>query len=83
MSSKTPYEIRLELLRLARDHLESTYRSQCEFATQMMSIYNKAGESAIEANLEAMKGLVPKTFSIEDIVAKANELYSFVGKNRP
>lgn len=75
-TNKTPYEIRLELLQMAKDHLESTFKAQCDFAAQLI-----AGlVTANKANLAELQALVPKAYTIEEIMAKATELYSFVQK---
>ena len=77
-ASKTPYEIRLEILQMAKDHLETAYKSQVEFSFKMMEalIATQVGDS--KKLQEEMQKLIPVPFTIEDITKKAAELYSFV-----
>lgn len=75
-SSKTPYEIRLEVLQMAKDHLDATFSAQAEFATKMMNTLIATNKATI-AELQA---LVPQAYTIEEITKKAAELYSFVQK---
>lgn len=76
MSTKTPYEIRLELLQMAKDHLDATFKAQVDFSTQMIN----ALVAANKASVEEMKKLVPQAYTFDDITKKAAELYSFVLK---
>ena len=75
-SSKTPYEIRLELLQMAKDHLDATFKAQVDFALQMTT----AMVAANTATVEEMKRLIPQPYTVDDITAKASELYSFILK---
>lgn len=77
-ASKTPYEIRLEILQMAKDHLETSFKAQVEFSTKMMEalIATQVGDS--KKLQEEMQKLIPVPFTIEDITKKAAELYSFV-----
>lgn len=73
-SSKTPYEIRLELLQMAKDHLESSFKAQVDFATQMTA----ALVAANKATVEELQKFAPKTYTVDDITKKATELYAFI-----
>ena len=75
-STKTPYEIRLELLQMAQAHLHNTAEQQLNFMTKFMEKTQLAGIHT----LQELQKAVPKSYSIEDIIAKANELYAFVQK---
>lgn len=74
--SKTPYEIRLELLQMAKDHLESTFKAQVDFATQMTA----ALVAANKATVEELQKFAPKAYTVDDITKKASELYAFILK---
>lgn len=76
MSSKTPYEIRLELLAMAKDYLEQQQNLAHGFAQQAFA-------KAVQANVtaaEQWKTFIPESYSIDDILKKATELYGFVTK---
>lgn len=74
--SKTPYEIRLELLQMAQEHLQTTYDRQMQFATEAL----KLAQDAQWKSLDELKKLMPVPFTFDEIVAKASELYGFVQK---
>lgn len=74
MSNKSPYEIRLEVLQMAKEHLDAAFKAQCDFALQM----GAALHAANKATLSEIQALMPKTYSVDDITKKAVELYSFV-----
>jgi hypothetical protein len=76
MSNKTPYEIRLEVLQMAKDHLDASFKAQCDFATQMMS----AMISANKATVDELSALIPKAYGLDEVTKKATELYAFVLK---
>lgn len=74
--NKTPYEIRLELLQMAKEHLDAQFLLQMEFA-------KKVFDSALAANqvtLAAWKDYVPQGYTMDDLMKKATELYTFVSK---
>lgn len=75
--SKTPYEIRLEVLQMAKEHLDAQYHRQCDFAAQMMA----AMIAANKATIDEMSKLIPKMYGVDEVTKKAMDLYSFVLKN--
>ena len=76
MSTKTPYEVRLELLQMAKDHLDKTFKAQCDFATQMMAHMVEANK----ASVDELKALMPVPYTLDEVTKKATELYSFILK---
>ena len=75
-SGKSPYEIRLELLQMAQQHLQSQFDRQMAFATEALKLATDAQWKSIDE----LKKLMPTAFTFEDIVTKAQELYGFVQK---
>lgn len=75
-SNKTPYEIRLEILQMAKDHLDATFKAQCDFASQMIAALLAANKATVEELLK----YAPKAYSPEDIAKEAAQLYTFVQK---
>lgn len=75
-TSLTPYEIRLQLLQMAKDHLDATYKAQVDFSMQMAT----ALIAANKASIEEMQKLMPIGYSLDEVTKKANELYSFILK---
>lgn len=72
-----PYQIRTDLLAMAKEMLDKAYDSQMEVARKAMDIYTENTEQA----LEAWKQYIPKMYTPEEIKAKAEELYTFVSKD--
>lgn len=77
MSNKNPFEIRLELLNMAKQYLEQQWHYSVEFSRQA---YEKALELGKVTQEECTKYL-PPMFSVDDVIKKAEELYGFVCKN--
>jgi len=73
--SMNPFEIRFELLNMAKDYLETSYQMQYSLAQQNMVVLQDQGKLTIDT----WKKLLPERYTMEDIIAKAQELYGFVG----
>ena len=69
MSNKNPFEIRSDMLQLAKDYMDQQYHMNIQFAEKMMEEGKKTAE---EMQAEY------KMYSMEDLMAKAKEMYSFV-----
>jgi hypothetical protein len=74
--NKSPYEIRLELLQMAKDQLDAQFQLQLEFAKKVFD----AALAANQVTLDTWKTFVPAGYTIDDITKKATELYGFVSK---
>ena len=90
--SKTPYEIRADLIQMASDNLREQYFADLEFSRKLL---DKALEQRTFSNVymtpeqmkvwmedmqKQMKTIFPSVPSIDDIMKKAAELYTFVNK---
>ena len=74
--AKTPYEIRFDLLKMAKDLLDRQYEQSVVIAWQAL-------EKGMETNKTLYKDLekyVPKMFTPEEIVEQAERLQEFVNK---
>ena len=69
--SKNPFEIRSEMLQLAKDYMDQQYYMNKEFAEKMF----EAGKMQMEEMQKATK-----MYSMEELMEKAKEMYSFVSK---
>lgn len=67
--AKNPYEIRAEMLQIAKDYMDQQYHMNVQFAERMME------QSKLSA--EDLKEMY-KMYTIEDLMAKAKEMYTFV-----
>ena len=69
MRNKNPFEIRAEMIKLAKDYMDA----QHELNIQLMNDMYEQGKKTYEEVQEAYK-----MYSMEDLMAKAKEMYSFV-----
>jgi len=70
MSSKTPYEIRLEVLQMAKEMMDKEYETA-------VSRYWDMVDKATEANKTFMEKM-PDMYRPDQVMKKAMELYGFV-----
>lgn len=70
MSNKNPFEIRAEMLYLAKDYMDQQHRMNVQFA-------EKAFEQGLKT-FEEYQNTINSMYSMNDLVTKAKEMYSFV-----
>lgn len=71
MTHKNPFEIRAEMLQLAKDYMDQQQSINIQFANDMFEQGKMQWEQVQEAY---------KMYSMEDLMEKAKEMYSFVSK---
>ncbi len=69
MSNKNPFEIRAEMLQLAKEYMDQAYHMNASFAERMV----EEGKMQIE---EFQKQT--EIYSIQELMDKAKEMYTFV-----
>ena len=67
--AKNPFEIRAEMLQLAKDYMDA----QQNLNIQLMNDLYKQGQKTLDEVHSSYK-----MYSMEDLMAKAREMYSFV-----
>lgn len=67
--NKNPFEIRAEMLQLAKEYMDQQYHMNIQFAEKMMEQNKQTTDDFKDAY---------KMYSIEDLMEKAKEMYSFV-----
>lgn len=72
--SKTPFEIRADLLTLAQEHVEAQYKANVDFATQAFALLVKEGKEAQENLVK----FLPPVYTFQDVMEKAKEMAEFV-----
>ena len=81
MTSKNPFEIRLEVLKMAKDMMDQSYQDAMNGWWNLASRYaeaaNKTTEDFLKQSEELMK-TKPAMYTPSEIMTKAQELYSFV-----
>ena len=76
--SKNPYEIRLETLKMAKEMVDQQFNMQMDFMFRMMEQSHEEGKNI----KDAFKEYVPNMYQPEEIIKKANELYSYVSEKK-
>lgn len=69
MTHKNPFEIRTEMLQLAKDYLDQQYHMNIQFAERMV-------EQGVMAAEDIKKAYA--IYSMDELMEKAKEMYSFV-----
>ena len=75
MTNKNPFEIRAEMLQLAKEYMDQQYHMNIQFYENMIA----EGEKARKDVEEQLKNAY-KMYSTEELMEKAKEMYSFVSK---
>lgn len=69
--AKNPFEIRADMIQLAKEYMDKQQEMNVQFAKDMF----EQGKMQMEQFQEACK-----MYSMEDMMTKAQEMYSFVSK---
>lgn len=78
MTKTNPYQIRTDMLSMAKDMLDKNYDVQMSIAQNMFEANKENAEQA----LEAWNKYIPKMYTPEEVTDKAKELYSFVTEKK-
>lgn len=73
MSNKNPFEIRSDMLKLAKEYMDQQCQMNMTFAEEMY----KAGQKTLEEMQEECK-----MYTMDDLMEKAKEMYSFVSEKK-
>jgi hypothetical protein len=71
MTHKNPFEIRADMLAMAKDYMDQQWTMNIQLANDMY----EQGQKTMDEVKEAYQ-----IYSTEDLMAKAKEMYSFVSK---
>lgn len=71
MTNKNPFEIRADMLAMAKDYMDQQYHINMDFVRQLYEQNKVTAEEFKDAC---------QPYSIEEMMKKAQELYSFVSK---
>lgn len=69
--AKNPFEIRAEMISLAKEYMDQVTALNIETATKML----EQGKIQVEEYQKAVQ-----MYSMDDLMSKAQEMYSFVSK---
>ena len=73
-----PYQIRYDVLNMAKEMLDRQYDIQMDIAYRAMDMYKENAEQA----MEAYQKYIPKAITPEEIKAQAEKLYEFVSEKK-
>jgi leucyl aminopeptidase len=83
MSNKNPFEIRLEILKMAKEMMDQQYDQATSMwwsqADRIATATNQTMADAIEKSKDLMEAR-PTMYTPTEMMEKAQELYSFVSK---
>ena len=71
MTHKNPFEIRTEMLQMDKDYMDQQYQMNIQLANDLYEQGQKTAEEVKDAY---------QIYSVEDMMNKAKEMYSFVSK---
>jgi len=71
MSNKNPFEIRADMVQLAKEYMDKQWEPNMDL---MNNMYDQ-GKATVEQMQEAYR-----PYSVKDMMEKAQEMYSFVSK---
>lgn len=73
-----PYQIRTDVLAMAKSMMDKQYDTQMQIAQKMF----EANKENMELATEAWNKYIPKMYTMEEVMEKANEMYSFVSEKK-
>jgi len=71
MTNKNPFEIRAEMLQLAKDYMDQQYQMNIQFTEKLIEEGKKTADELKDAY---------KMYTMDELMEKAKEMYSFVSK---
>lgn len=72
MTTKNPFELRTEVLEMAKDYMDQQQKANTAFMEKALEEGKKS--------FEEYQAAVTKMYSMEELMEKATEMYSFVSK---
>lgn len=73
---KNPFEIRTDILQMAKDYMDSQYQLNVEYSKKMIEESLKQGKEVTES----VQKFAPDLYTIDDWLKNAQKLYGFVSK---
>lgn len=70
----SPFELRFKILEMAKEYLDNSYQLQYDLAQKNLELMQEQGKLTIET----YKKMMPENYTMQDVIAKAQELYGFV-----
>lgn len=80
MSNMNPFEIRLEILKMAKDMMDRQYDEATNAYWQAVNSYSEKWNTSVEELVKKTQDLKPAAYTPKEMMEKAAELYGFVSK---
>lgn len=80
--NKTPFEIRLDVLKMAQEMLEAERRSSQKLEEQKAELLKSAEVPVSEVLNYVNTATPPKTYTEADVLTRASALYAFVNDKK-
>lgn len=80
MSNKTPFEIRLEILQMAKEYMDKAQAAQIEFAKDAFYKAVEFNQLTSEQIKEQIKSFIPAQYTTDELMKKAAEMLTFINK---
>lgn len=81
MTNKNPFEVRLDVLKMAQEMLETEQRTQELKFKEKVETMRSSQQVPVDDILSYIDENAPKAYSAEDIVTRSSALYSFVSSS--
>lgn len=78
MTTKTPFELRTDILQMAKEYLENQFQNNLANYQIWLDTMTKIGK----VTFEELQKYAPKYPTSEEILAQAAKFYDFVGKTK-
>lgn len=82
MTAKNPFEIRLELLKMAQEMAEKDYAEKREAYWNVIYTMADKWNKDVSELVQQSQEMLPAMYTPQDIMEKAKELYAFVSSNK-
>ena len=80
MSNKTPFEIRLEILQMAKEYMDKVQATQVEFAKDAFYKASEIHHLTVDEAKKLVESFIPKQYTIDELMKQATSMYSFITK---
>jgi hypothetical protein len=81
-SNKTPYEVRLDVMKMALEMLDREYQTKELVFHEKLAVLRSRQASPNDIN-SFIDTQSPKTYNSSDVLAKSQALYSFISNKEP
>lgn len=80
MTTKNPFEIRLEVLKMAKEMMDRQYDEASNTYWNSIDSMSKTWNKSVTELVEQTKTMMPTMYTPAEMMEKAQQLYTFVSK---